>query len=96
MTTDGTPVEHALYYWLRLVEGHLNRKLFSDMLDRSGALPLWPSRSGCAGFSANRGGVRVAQLYTVAVLRIDSKSCEWSFCRNRRNWPSRTCWRSSD
>jgi hypothetical protein len=57
MTTDGTPVGHALYYWLRLVEGAFKPKLFSDMLDRPGALPLWPSRRESAGFCTNRRGV---------------------------------------
>ena len=67
MTTDSTPVGHALYYWLRLVEGHLNRKLFGET--------CWtgPGRRRCDFLG---GDVKVAQLYTVVVLRLDSKSCE--------------------
>ena len=33
-------VKHARYYWLLLAEGHLHRRLFSDMLRRLWALPL--------------------------------------------------------
>jgi len=33
-------VRHARYYWLILVEGHLNRKLFGEMLRWIWALPL--------------------------------------------------------
>ena len=33
-------VKHAGYYWLLLAEGHLNRKLFGDMLGRIWALPV--------------------------------------------------------
>ncbi len=33
-------VKHARYYWLLLAEGHLNRRLFGDMLHRISALPL--------------------------------------------------------
>ena len=36
----GRLVKHARYYWLLLVEGHLNRRLFGDMLHRIWALPL--------------------------------------------------------
>ena len=34
------PVQHARYYWLLLAEGHLNRKLFGEMLGRIWALPV--------------------------------------------------------
>ena len=40
MKTGGRLVKHARYYWLLLVEGHLSRKLFSDMLRRIWALPV--------------------------------------------------------
>jgi hypothetical protein len=40
MKTGGRLVKHARYYWLLLAEGHLNRKLFSEMLARLGALPV--------------------------------------------------------
>ncbi len=40
MKTGGRLVKHARYYWLLLAEGHLNRKLFGDMLHRIWALPL--------------------------------------------------------
>ena len=40
MKTGGRLVKHARYYWLLLAEGHLNRRLFSDMLHRIWALPL--------------------------------------------------------
>ena len=40
MKTGGRLVKHARYYWLLLVEGHLNRRLFGDMLRRIWALPL--------------------------------------------------------
>ena len=33
-------VKQARYYWLLLAEGHLHRRLFSDMLRRLWALPL--------------------------------------------------------
>ena len=33
-------VKHARDYWLLLTEGHLHRRLFSDMLRRLWALPL--------------------------------------------------------
>ncbi len=40
-TGGGRLVKHARYYWLLLAEGHLNRRLFGDMLlDRIWALPL--------------------------------------------------------
>ena len=38
--TGGQLVKHARYYWLLLAEGHLHRRLFSDMLRRLWALPL--------------------------------------------------------
>ena len=38
--TGGQFVKHARYYWLLLAEGHLHRRLFSDMLRRLWALPL--------------------------------------------------------
>ena len=40
MKTGGRLVKHARYYWLLLAEGHLNRRLFGDMLRRIWALPL--------------------------------------------------------
>ena len=40
MKTGGRLVKHARYYWLLLAEGHLNRRLFSDMLHRIWGLPL--------------------------------------------------------
>ena len=33
-------VKHARYYWLRLAEGHLTRRLFGEMLRRIWALPV--------------------------------------------------------
>jgi hypothetical protein len=39
MKTGGRLVKHARYYWLLLAEGHLNRRLFGEMLNRLGALP---------------------------------------------------------
>ncbi len=38
--TGGRLVKHARYYWLLLAEGHLNRRLFGDMMQRIWALPL--------------------------------------------------------
>ena len=38
--TGGRLIKHARYYWLLLAEGHLNRRLFGDMLRRIWALPL--------------------------------------------------------
>ena len=38
--TGGRLIKHARYYWLLLAEGHLNRRLFGDMLHRIWALPL--------------------------------------------------------
>ena len=40
MKTGGRLVKHARYYWLLLSEGHLNRRLFGDMLRRIWALPV--------------------------------------------------------
>ena len=40
MKTGGRLVKHARYYWLLLAEGHLNHRLFGDMLHRIWALPL--------------------------------------------------------
>ncbi len=40
MKTGGRLVKHARYYWLLLAQGHLNRRLFGDMLHRIWALPL--------------------------------------------------------
>ena len=40
MKTGGRLVKHARYYWLLLAEGHLNRKLFGEMLRRIWALPV--------------------------------------------------------
>ena len=37
---EGCLVKHARYYWLLLVEGHLTRRLFGDMLRRIWALPV--------------------------------------------------------
>ena len=39
MKTGGRLVKHARYYWLLPAEGHLNRRLFGDMLHRIWALP---------------------------------------------------------
>jgi hypothetical protein len=39
MKTGGRLVKHARYYWLLLAEGHLNRCLFGEMLNRLAALP---------------------------------------------------------
>ena len=39
MKTAGRLVKHARYYWLLLAEGHLNRRLFGEMLGRLAALP---------------------------------------------------------
>ena len=40
MKTGGQLVKHARYYWLLLVEGHLNRQLFGAMVGRLDGLPL--------------------------------------------------------
>ena len=40
MKTGGRLVKHARYYWLLLAEGHLNRRLFGEMLGRIWALPV--------------------------------------------------------
>ncbi len=40
MKTGGRLVKHARYYWLLLAEGHLNRKLFGEMLGRIWGLPV--------------------------------------------------------
>ena len=40
MKTGGRLIKHARYYWLLLAEGHLNRRLFGDMLRRIWALPV--------------------------------------------------------
>ena len=38
--TGGRLIKHARYCWLLLAEGHLNGRLFGDMLWRIWALPL--------------------------------------------------------
>ena len=69
MKTGGRLVKHARYYWLLLAEGHLNRKLFGQMLGRLAALPvpggvlpkspLWsPERHDRAAFEGRSGGER--------------------------------------
>ena len=40
MKTGGRLVKHARYYWLLLAEGHLNRRLFDEMLNRLAMLPV--------------------------------------------------------
>ena len=40
MKTGGRLIKHARYYWLLFAEGHLNRRLFGDMLRRIWALPV--------------------------------------------------------
>ena len=40
MKTGGRLVKHARYYWLLLAQGHLNRRLFGDMLSRIWALSV--------------------------------------------------------
>ena len=40
MKTGGRLVKHARYYWLLLAEGHLNRQLFGEMLNRLAVLPV--------------------------------------------------------
>jgi hypothetical protein len=40
MKTCGRLVKHARYYWLLLAEGHLNPRLFGEMLGRIWALPV--------------------------------------------------------
>jgi hypothetical protein len=40
MKTGGRLVKHARYYWLLLAEGHLNRRLFGEMLNRLAMLPV--------------------------------------------------------
>ena len=39
MKTGGRLVKQARYYWLLLAEGHLNRRLFGEMLGRLAVLP---------------------------------------------------------
>ena len=38
--TGGRLIKHARYYWLLLAEGHLNRRLFGQMLRRIWVLPV--------------------------------------------------------
>ena len=40
MKTGGRLVKHARYYWLLLAEGHLNLRLFGEMLNRLAMLPV--------------------------------------------------------
>ena len=40
MQTGGRLIKHARYYWLLFAEGHLDRRLFGDMLRRIWALPV--------------------------------------------------------
>ena len=40
MKTGGRLVKHARYYWLLLAEGHLNCKLFAQVLGRLAALAV--------------------------------------------------------
>ena len=38
--TGGRLIKHARYYWLLLAEGHLTRRLFGAMVQRTEALPV--------------------------------------------------------
>lgn len=38
--TGGRLVKHARHYWLLLAEGHLNQRLFGDMLHKIWASPV--------------------------------------------------------
>jgi hypothetical protein len=38
--TGGRLIKHARYHWLLLVEGHLHRRSFGQMLGRTWALPV--------------------------------------------------------
>ena len=40
MKTGGRLVKHARYYWSKMAEEHLNRRLFGDMLHRICMLPM--------------------------------------------------------
>jgi hypothetical protein len=40
LKTRAPLIRHARYYWLRLAEGHLTRRLFGAMVRRMGALPV--------------------------------------------------------
>lgn len=42
----GRLIKHARYYWLRLAESHLTRRLFASMLGRIDGLPLPSERGG--------------------------------------------------
>jgi hypothetical protein len=59
MKTGGRLVKHARYYWLLLAEGHLNRKLFGEMLARLAALPVPGGLVPTARTSQRTGGPRV-------------------------------------
>ena len=55
MKTGGRLVKHARYYWLLLAEGHLNRRLFGDMLRRLSVLPVPEGRGDSSGTAAVAG-----------------------------------------
>ena len=38
VSEDGQSIKRARYYWLLLAEGHLNRRVFGEMLNRLEAL----------------------------------------------------------
>ena len=54
MKTGGRLVKHARYYWLLLAQGHLNRRLFGDMLSRIGRC-LCPEGNAASAGQPERG-----------------------------------------
>ncbi len=73
MKTGGRLVKHARYYWLLLAEGHLNRKLFGEMLNRLAVLCQEGDAVsiGAAGRELPRG-------------KLGAVSAEWALA-----WPER-------
>ena len=59
MKTGGRLVKHARYYWLLLAEGHLNRRLFGDMLHR-----IWGCH--CQAGSVDRARINSFRLQKVS------------------------------
>ena len=77
MKTGGRLVKHARYYWLLLAEGHLNRRLFGDMLHR-----IWVEAlpDGIEGFKTPRpfGGVNADTIGGAMVVRSHRLLSRWS------------------
>ena len=56
-------MKHARYYWLLLAEGHLNRRLFDEMLRRIWALPVRSMRISFTARSCTLGSALLILIH---------------------------------